>query len=56
MKQKKQITPKQKKTSKKDKIFKEFGIEKNNYYNISYDINDLNKISKGVDKLVKKII
>jgi hypothetical protein len=40
---------------KKDKLFKEFGIEKNNYYNISYDIKDLEKISKGINKIIKKI-
>ena len=38
----------------KDKYFKKFGIEKNNYYNISYNTDDLNKISKGISKIVKK--
>jgi hypothetical protein len=38
----------------KDKYFKKFGIDKNNFYNISYDLDDLNKISKGISKIVKK--
>jgi hypothetical protein len=39
----------------KDKMFEKFGLDKNNFYNMSYNLDDLNKISKGIEKIVKKI-
>jgi hypothetical protein len=40
----------------KDKMFKKFGINKKDYYNISYNISDLDKISEGIIKEITSII
>ncbi len=40
----------------KDKMFKTFGLNKKDYYNISYNITDLEKISKGIKNEIKEFI
>ena len=40
----------------KDKLFEEFGIDPNNFYNIAYDNNDLNMITEGVTHIIEKFI
>jgi hypothetical protein len=40
----------------KDKIFKKFGLSKKDYYNISYNVSDLEKISIGIRNEIKDLI
>ncbi len=39
----------------KDKLFEEFGISKENFYNIAYNKSDLDKITNGVNDIVNNL-
>ena len=40
----------------KDKLFEEFNMDKENFYNISYNMSDLDKIKNGSSKVLHNII
>jgi hypothetical protein len=39
----------------KDKLFEEFGINKENFYNVAYNMTDLDKITNGVNDIVNNL-
>ena len=39
----------------KDKLFEEFNMDKENYYNISYNLSDLDKIKNGSSKILHNL-